>query len=69
MVGDQYAPNGIVYSLAHEPTQFIRSDKDQEMATSLDPGPQDVIGQLTSAWNAAAAFAQLFTEDATLVTP
>ena len=39
------------------------------MATSLDPGPQDVIGQLTSAWNAAdaAAFAQLFTEDATLV--
>ena len=39
------------------------------MATSLDPGPQDVIGQLTSAWNAAAAFAQLFTEDATSVTP
>ena len=39
------------------------------MATSLGPGPQDVIGQLTSAWNAAdaAAFAQLFTEDATLV--
>jgi uncharacterized protein (TIGR02246 family) len=39
------------------------------MATSLDPGPQDLIGQLTAAWNAAdaAAFAQLFTEDATLV--
>ena len=43
--------------------------KDPEIATSLDPGPQRVLDRLRDAWNAAdaAAFARLFTEDATYV--
>jgi uncharacterized protein (TIGR02246 family) len=38
--------------------------------TFRDPGPRDVLGRLTDAWNAAdaPALAQLFTADATFVT-
>ncbi len=55
--------------MSSSPSHSIRSDKGQELASSLRRGPKDVLDRLCDAWNAAdaAAFARLFTEDATYV--